>query len=331
MGAARLRDAVSKDGREFQLYKAKFSNREAARKELFAQLQTHNDRLEKLLSNSDRDAQLKQQADSLRSATNIDPALCNFWKSSAKFFRALVSVWTCGCQEQHSARLLLQHRAAMKAVFSVTFATPRRSQWFIHQARVTEQLDDDGTEAPARSSAPSTVASVPIQTPCHRHSRPARSSMQSNNQTTCTEVELEYVHVPFSRSVNTPLPRPKDPAHNRTSTLRPPLSVALAPSATAAASPVLIHRISILCVSLSQTSSRCCGCLAGNADDGSRFYVYSVSRQATDAFQAVPLDQILRGRVNPCLTRRQRYTLALIVASSFLQYMDTHWLHAASW
>jgi hypothetical protein len=35
--------------------------------------------------------------------------------------------------------------------------------------------------------------------------------------------------------------------------------------------------------------------------------------------------------VHPRPTRRQRYTLALILASSFLQHMDTRWLPAASW
>ena len=45
-------------------------------------------------------------------------------------------------------------------------------------------------------------------------------------------------------------------------------------------------------------------------------------------FSSVTLDEILRGQVQPAPTRRQRYSLALILASSFLQLLDTPWLPA---
>jgi hypothetical protein len=56
-----------------------------------------------------------------------------------------------------------------------------------------------------------------------------------------------------------------------------------------------------------------------------------VSRRTGDALPSVTLDQIIRGEASQRPTRRQRYTLALILASSFLQLTDTQWLPAASW
>ncbi|KAG7284250.1 hypothetical protein NEMBOFW57_010614 [Staphylotrichum longicolle] len=241
MSAARLRGSISKEGREFQLYRAKFSNRESARKELFAQLQSYNDRLEKLLSTSDRDAQLRQQTASMCQGTNLDPAMCSFWKLSARLYRVLASAWSCGCREQHSAQLLLQHQTVSRAEFRVVFATPVASQWQIHKTRITQQMDDGRTAASAGTRI-----------------------------------------------------------------------------SDAAASSAVLH-------------DQCCGYLAGEGKEDNRFYVFSLSRKTTDALPSVTLDQVLRGDVHPRPTRRQRYTLALILASSFLQFMDTQWLPTRSW
>lgn len=67
----------------------------------------------------------------------------------------------------------------------------------------------------------------------------------------------------------------------------------------------------------------CCGYLA---KDDSRYYVYSIARQSVPTFSFVTLDQILRGEVLPQPSRSQRYKLSLIVASSFLQLLDSDWL-----
>ena len=193
ISAARLKGALSKDGREFQLYKAKFSNREATRKELLAQLQSYNDRLEKLLSTSDRDAQLREQTASMGRGTSLDPAMCSFWKLSARLFRVLASAWSCGCQEQHSAQLLLQHQTMNKAEFRVVFSTPVASKWQIHKTRITQQMDDGQTTASAGARVSSTAAStamLPIRLPNHRQLQPAKSSMRSRGQATCTELQL---------------------------------------------------------------------------------------------------------------------------------------------
>lgn len=54
--------------------------------------------------------------------------------------------------------------------------------------------------------------------------------------------------------------------------------------------------------------------------------MYRVSQQETEKFASVTIDEILRGRVSPPPSRRQRYALSFILASSFLQLLDTPWL-----
>lgn len=41
---------------------------------------------------------------------------------------------------------------------------------------------------------------------------------------------------------------------------------------------------------------------------------------------SVTLDQILRGEIHPLFTRLQRYTLSLIIASTYLQLLESPWL-----
>lgn len=56
------------------------------------------------------------------------------------------------------------------------------------------------------------------------------------------------------------------------------------------------------------------------------YHVYNISRQNNQAVRSATLDQMLRGSVSPPLTRSQRYNLSLILASTFLQLLDSPWL-----
>lgn len=56
--------------------------------------------------------------------------------------------------------------------------------------------------------------------------------------------------------------------------------------------------------------------------------VHSISPECAD-HPSVILDQILRGGVLPQPTRTQRYNLSLILASSFLQLLDSPWIQTS--
>lgn len=62
--------------------------------------------------------------------------------------------------------------------------------------------------------------------------------------------------------------------------------------------------------------------------DEYRYHVFNISRHNGEAVRLVTLDQMLRGGVSPLLTRSQRYNLSLILASTFLQLLDSPWLSA---
>ncbi|RYP44263.1 hypothetical protein DL768_009267 [Monosporascus sp. mg162] len=109
---AKLRPSFSKVSREYQIYRLKFSMGETTRTGLFKELQTYNDRLEKLVTTSDivSNLQTTRQATQATTASVIDAAICKFWNHADGLYRALLGSWTCICREDHSAHLLLQHR-----------------------------------------------------------------------------------------------------------------------------------------------------------------------------------------------------------------------------
>ncbi|KAK3390305.1 hypothetical protein B0H63DRAFT_538556 [Podospora didyma] len=119
---------MSKDEMKFQLYKVKFSNGEAIRKDLFAQLQDYNQKLEKLLSTSDRDAQLTESRQQTKSST--DMTLCNIWAQASR----------CACKDQkRCANLLLQHRTSKNSDFDILFATSAGpSDWKMKRVRISD-------------------------------------------------------------------------------------------------------------------------------------------------------------------------------------------------
>ncbi|KAL7823711.1 hypothetical protein V8C26DRAFT_433671 [Trichoderma gracile] len=65
------------------------------------------------------------------------------------------------------------------------------------------------------------------------------------------------------------------------------------------------------------------------ADEDIRYYVYNVSEPEFNAMTFVTLDEILRGEGGLAFTRMQRYTLSLILASTYLQLLDSPWLPAS--
>lgn len=107
---------------------------------------------------------------------------------------------------------------------------------------------------------------------------------------------------------------------------RPPPSVTLTAIPDSRSS---IHQpITNLCKDLQRLVGDCCDYLSINGDD-CRYSVHVVSSQRRDCITSITLDHILRGNVYPPPTRRQRYTISLVLASSFLQLAETPWLTSA--
>ena len=86
----------------------------------------------------------------------------------------------------------------------------------------------------------------------------------------------------------------------------------------------VVGPINNLCAALEQFEDSLCGYLP---EDERRYYVYTVNRQRIDASPSVvTLAMMLGGAIQPPPTRTQRYNLSLILASSFLQLLESPWM-----
>lgn len=85
--------------------------------------------------------------------------------------------------------------------------------------------------------------------------------------------------------------------------------------------------ITSLCLSLDQTDGVCCGYLP---QDDCQYLVYKDPDMPVSSPNSITLDQLLRKQGLPMPKRRQRFALAWILSSSFLQLLESPWL-AASW
>ncbi|KAI0475934.1 hypothetical protein GGR56DRAFT_443948 [Xylariaceae sp. FL0804] len=86
------------------------------------------------------------------------------------------------------------------------------------------------------------------------------------------------------------------------------------------------QKIANLCQELSRPDGSCCGYLA---EEKCRYYVYTVTTSTTASVTPITLDRIIRGDIMPAPTRRKRYALSLVLASSFLQLIETPWLQTS--
>lgn len=111
--ASRFRRPFDQPNRAYQAFRVKFSMGERTRTRLFTELQTYNDRLEKLMASTDIVSEL-EEARQKQLSTRSNPAstaMGKFWHSADKLYRTLLGAWNCSCRDHHCAQLMLQHRA----------------------------------------------------------------------------------------------------------------------------------------------------------------------------------------------------------------------------
>ncbi|KAJ4250166.1 hypothetical protein NW762_011980 [Fusarium torreyae] len=181
--------AISKENREFLLYKASFSRAESARNRLLADMRDCNEKLEKLLSSNDEDARLTRQRRTSDQKFSDTAAICSFWKHAVRLFKVLASSSSCGCQATHSADLLLQHRLGKRTDFRIDFMNIECSKWETFKTKITDTNEEIDTQL---QEAVKSLERTPLRQPNHRHSTSMRSAMKSSTSSTTTQL-MEYV------------------------------------------------------------------------------------------------------------------------------------------
>ncbi|KAL7934081.1 hypothetical protein V8C35DRAFT_303157 [Trichoderma chlorosporum] len=284
----KLGNGFPKEWLELQIYKFKFSKQknEAVRKRLFGEVQENNGRLAMLLKASDEDVRLMDYRES-KKQSEIDILICGFWKKAKSAFQALANAWICQCQ-QHGAKLLLQHRITGEIEFDIALTGFTTSKLGLHKIKVS---DSDYMVAAKLKEDATAQENNPAHQPGHDDNHNVGSNI-------CGKSDLEA-------NIN----------------LRKSLPIITLASANTPPTLGISLEITNLCSSFGKPD-RYYGYLTG---DDCRYYIYDISLRDAKALPSVTLDEILRGR-HPLFTRSKRYDLSLVIASTYLQLLDSPWL-----
>ncbi|KAK8022471.1 hypothetical protein PG993_013238 [Apiospora rasikravindrae] len=319
---AKVRQFLSQGNCDFQLFRAKFSLGDEKRKELFGKLETYNDRLEKLTTTSDAISQLQANRQASKSTVSaVNAALLKFWNHADKLYRIMVEAWNCS-HDQHCAQLILQHRTTTDKEFRLGLScvesrTPGSRSWnpFAIKIKMMDRPESQPVLLQTTRQTTSSGNSSPhLYTPQHKNKAPTKGAMAPAIKTKKGHASIKTTTVQHGPSSNT-------------------MTVTLLPKETVTTMDVPstseeTEHIKSLCSTLANAATPS-DCLGYMQDDDIRYYIYPDDSSGPRKTE-VQLSQIICGEVKPPLTRRQRYCLALTLASSFVQLKDSAWMQA-SW
>ncbi|KAF2119217.1 hypothetical protein BDV96DRAFT_642255 [Lophiotrema nucula] len=282
------RTASMKANVDYQMFRVKFSLGESVREELFAQLKQYNERLEKLLGTSDKVSML--QSGSIQSGKNtsvMETAFRNAWKKSDLLFRALQNAWNCSCQQYHFANLRLEHRTLSEICFEIILMFVAPSD---HGNTPWAWEELQCGQLAAHACASPKVATRPTNG--------SKTTIRQNSHGLTSILPRRAKTVAFS------LPQGAVPQIELDS---------------------MSHHDVELCKLLSDNRYGVCMGVIGH--DGETYHLHpSTKRIQHQPNTVITLDQILSDDFDGHVSRRQRYAIALLLASSVAQLQFTPWL-----
>ncbi|KAF2128931.1 hypothetical protein P153DRAFT_357424 [Dothidotthia symphoricarpi CBS 119687] len=287
--------SVAKGRLDYEMFRTKFSIGERVRHELLGQLKECNERLEKLLSSSDRVSALESATPGHTKQTDT---LVSIFKKASKrsnlLFKALQNAWQCSCQQYHFANLRLEHRTLTEVCFEIILvfsALPAhvKRPWSWKEFRCGHML---GCSFPQNTVK--AITSSPLATHCQSATLPTPASIQS-----------------------TAISRPKAMDFAPYAPTLPRIEVDMFTD----------HNIQ-LCQLLGNED--CGNCMGIISHDDEIYHLHPIIRRRQNV-KSVPitLDHILSQDFEGYLSRRQRYSIALLVASSVGQLQFTPWLRTS--
>lgn len=327
-------------GREtinWQLQRLQWSTVEKTpRADLFKDFEEYNGRLSQILGSSDRVGELSRARAPKSNA--IDKRLWGFWNHGDVLYNLLLKAWSCGCRPYHHANLLLEHRAASTISFRVIFwfqaqLIEKRHPW-TWQATKIELLEEPKPPAITTIKVPPPLASngngtnsATVPNPLSRNasapqldipfrprdmfkfrSRTSKSILKSKSgvitgQTVVCEVES------------------CPPVKTKVAFMEPEPAKEDKPKTEPPANP----QITNLCEKIASCSPELAqyGCLEGESN---KFIITPLCKADSDPQKYITLKSLLSPSSEIRLTRQERFQIALILTSSYIQLHPTPWL-----
>ena len=281
---------------EFQKQRIKFTFNKKPRNKLFDELASYNTKLQKLLESSDRLAASRHNRG--RKTQIASAKLTSFWQHAKTVYGLLQKAWRCNCLGFHHANLLLQHRTTAEVelniffVFSWNAKEREDAPWICRKTKIKEVMNEVSTTI----TVPTFPA--PLMPSKTTNSFTLRPSLKNRFTGSSKGVKWETSELP-SGTVEKSVQK---------------------------ASTDIID----LCTTIASMQPSCSqlGCLR---DTDHQYHIYPLPQEeepSSTTIETITLETILSKRSPIRLSRRQRYSIALKLASSHLQLHDSPWLGA---
>ncbi|CAN9451693.1 unnamed protein product [Alternaria alternata] len=274
---------------KYKKFQIKFSLRERVRNDLLDELNKCNKRLKNLLSSSDRVSSSQNVASGHgKEVSKIDKTFAKIARRSDQLFKALNNAWQCSCQAHHSASLLLEHRTLAEVCFEIVLMS---------------------------------IAPTECVSPSWRWKQ-----LSCGHKPSCSVVWRKSDATP-----STPLP-----CRLNSSTLQIPRTSIVSSASRSKRGDSLLDPPKIVIDSETKEKIQLCQrlsdrlygeCLAVIGHDKEIFHLHPTTRDGQVVGDPpTTLDQILSHDSEHNISRVQRYTIALLIASSVGQLRSTPWM-----
>lgn len=283
----------AKENWKYQRFRFKFSRREKERNDLFDELHKCNKRLDNLLSSSDRVSSSRDVASGyFKQVSTIDKTFARIASRSDQLFKALNNAWQCSCQAHHSASLLLEQRTLAEVCFEI----------------ILMSIAPNGYESPSWRWKQLSCGHKPNCSVIWRETG-ATSSAQLPCRPKSSTLQVPRV------SIASPAPR-----YKREDSL-------LEANLPKIVLDLITNDKIELCQRLSNKNYGECLAVIGHDDE--IFHLHPTTRDGQAVGDApTTLDHVLSHDSENGISRVQRYTIALLIASSVGQLRSTLWMRS---
>lgn len=290
---------AARDILEFEWHRIKFSVNRKRRKVLLTELTRCNEYLERF-----SDSLLKSTSpvqSGISRNLSMPPSLLGFWQHARDLYHLMQRAWSCSCTSHSTDLLLRDHRDPHKVEFNIlfTFAENITAQhlgsWDWKEADVVAfERDETQRQSLGDQNIVNAISST------QGNSRPALKSAGR------TQGSKQPKGVSFMTNII--------PMTNLVASL--PLQAGAS-----------LPEITDLCADLTKLGPD--DNELGILGKSSKGYTVSFPRKKSyvkSDLRHFTLDEILRSKLKNDFSRRQRYTVALAIASSYVQLQATPWI-----
>ena len=290
---------------QYQTFRISFISRTQEREKLLEEVVQGNVVLKRFSEELPRQSRPIERRRGRRAA--MSASLFGYWQHAKDLYRLIQEASHCSCSASHHAHLALQqYRKDQGVEFEVLFTYEKniditcraQNAWDWKETRIT--LEPRTRPATPSQAGPQSLAIDTFSATNHTETSLARSSRKSHGTNAKSTKTVSWAE----------------------STIESTVQMALLPMKPTSKSP----KIHDLCATIANQPPDC-SCL-GVLENGKNAFSVKVPAQQRlpkTTLQYITLQEMLAGRGRLTLHRRQRYQIALAVASAYLQ------LHASPW